>query len=158
MQFKNDGPAFGEQRQLKVLCIDNHASSNYTCFLLARNGYKVNCASFLCDALEMLHGSRYDICLINDEFACQSDKELLNKVREAMGATPVLYYSTIIYPFNRRLADQSGKTPDTPIAVTEVPIGVYRTIGPALPLGRRAASVSAAQWSREYTALNFETR
>jgi len=143
MQLKGEGPAFGQQRQLKVLCIDKHASSNYTCFLLARNGYKVNCVSFLCDALEMLHGSSYDICIINDELACESDKELLNKVKEAMGATPVLFYSTVIYPFNPRLADQSGKTPETPVPVTEVPSAVYRTIGQALLIARCGASVSA---------------
>ena len=139
MQLKGEGPAFGQQRQVKVLCIDNHASSNYTCFLLRRSGCTVDSAGFLCDALEMLHGSRYDVCLINDELACQADKEMLNKVRDAIGATPVLFYSTVIYPFNRRLADQSGNTPDTPIAVTEVPVAVYRTVSQALPLGRRAA-------------------
>jgi hypothetical protein len=143
MQFKGEGAAVGRERQLKVLCIDNHASSNYTCFLLARNGYKVNCANFLCDALEMIHGSSYDLYLINDEMACGSDKELLNKVREAMGATPVLFYSTVIYPFNPRLADQSGNTPETPVPVTEVPIAVYRTIGHAPLLARCGASASA---------------
>jgi hypothetical protein len=148
MQLKDEGAAAGRERQLKVLCIDNHASSNYTCFLLARNGYKVNCANFLCDALEMIHGSSYDLYLINDELACGSDKELLNKVREAMGATPVLFYSTVIYPFNPRLADQSGNTPETPVPVTEVPIAVYRTIGHALLLARRGASVSARQGQR----------
>lgn len=143
MQFKSEGPAFGEQRQLKVLCIDKHASSNYTCFLLARNGYKVNCANFLCDALEMIQGSSYDICLINDELAFESDQELLNKLKQAMGATPVLFYSTVIYPFNPRLADQSGNTPETPVPVTEVPIAVFRTIGQSLLLARCGASVSA---------------
>jgi hypothetical protein len=143
MQFKSEGPAFGEHRQLKVLCIDKHASSNYTCFLLARNGYRVTSATFLCDALEMIQGSSYDICIINDELAFESDKELLNKVREAMGATPVLFYSTVIYPFNPRLADQSGNTPETPVPVTEVPSAVYRTIGQSLLLAPCGASVSA---------------
>ena len=143
MQVKDKESAVSQQRQAKVLCIDNHASSNYTCFLLARNGYQVDCASFLCDALEMLQGSAYDICLINDELACQADKELLREVRQALGATPVLFYSTIIYPFNPRLADQSGSTLDTPVAVTEVPIAVYRRLNQAPRLAPCGASVSA---------------
>ena len=143
MQLKGEGPRFGEQRQLKVLCIDTHSSSNYTCFLLARNGYRVTSATFLCDALKLIQDSSYDICIINDELAFESDKGLLNKVREAMGATPVLYYSTVIYPFKPRSADQSGKTPETPVPVTEVPIAVYRTIGQSLLLARCGVSVSA---------------
>ena len=137
MQLRSEGPTVGQKRQVKVLCIDNHASSNYACFLLARSGYQVNCASFLCDALELIHGSRYDVYLINDELACGSDKVLLNKVREAMAGTPVVFYSTVIYPFSPRLADQSGNTPETPVPVTEVAIAVNRTIGQALPLARR---------------------
>lgn len=150
MQLKGEGPAVGQQRQVKVLCIDNHASSNYACFLLARNGYKVNSASFLWDALELIHGSSYDVCLINEEFACGSDKDLLNKVREAMAGTPVVFYSTVIYPFSPRLADQSGNTPETPVPLTEVAIAVNRAIDQGLPLTRCATSVSAtlAQRSR----------
>lgn len=142
MQHKGEVPAVGQQRQVKVLCIDNHASSNYACFLLARSGYKVNCASFLCDALELIHGSSYDVCLINDEFACSS-KELFQKLRETAGSTPFIFYSTVVYPFSPRLADQSGNTPETPVPLTEVAIAVNRTIGHTLPLARRAASVSA---------------
>ncbi|MEK6337668.1 MAG: response regulator [Acidobacteriota bacterium] len=150
MQLKGEGRAVGQQRQVKVLCIDNHASSNYACFLLARSGYKVNSASFLCDALELIHGSRYDVCLINDELV-RSGKELFQKLREAAGSTPFIFYSTVVYPFSARLADQSGNTPETPVPVTEVASAVNRTIGQALPLARRAASVWAtlAQRSRD---------
>ena len=151
MQLKSEGPTVGQQRQVKVLCIDNHASSNYACFLLARSGYQVNCASFLCDALELIHGSSYDVYLINDELACGSDKVLLNKVREAMAGTPVVFYSTVVYPFGPRSADQSGNTPEAPVPLTEVAVAVNRTIGHALPLAGRAASVTAtlAQRSRD---------
>lgn len=150
MQLKNVGPAVGQQRQVKVLCIDNHASSNYTCFLLARSGYKVNSASFLCDAIELIHGSSYDVCIINDELA-RSGKELFQKLREAAGSTPFIFYSTVVYPFSPRLADQSGNTPETPVPITEVAIAVIRAVGQTLPLARPAASVSAtlAQRSRD---------
>ena len=150
MQLKGEGRAVGQQRQVKVLCIDNHASSNYACFLLARNGYKVNCASFFCDALELIHGSSYDVCLVNDELV-RSGTELFQKLREAAGSTPFIFYSTVIYPFSPRLGDQSGNTPETPVPVTELAIAVYRAVGHPLPLARRAESVSAtlAQRSRD---------
>jgi DNA-binding NtrC family response regulator len=135
MQLKGEGSA-GQQRLVKVLCIDNHASSNYACFLLARSGYRVNSASFFCDALELIHGSSYDVCLINDEFA-SSGKELFQKLREAAGSTPFIFYSTIVYPFSPRLADQSGDSLETPVPLTEVAIAVNRAIGQALTSGNR---------------------
>ena len=150
MQLKGESRTVGQQKQVKVLCIDNHASSNYACFLLARSGCKVNSASFLCDALELIHGSSYDVCLVNDELA-RSGKELFQRLREAAGSTPFIFYSTVVYPFSPRSADQSGNTPETPVPLTEVAIAVNRTMGRALPLARRAASVSAtpAQRSRD---------
>jgi DNA-binding NtrC family response regulator len=151
MQLKGKGPAVGQQRQVKVLCIDNHASSNLASFLLRRCGYEVNCVKSIPDALDLIGRSSFDVYLINDELACGSGKELLNQVREGMAATPVLFYSTVIYPFSPRLADQSGSIAVTPVPVTEVAIAVNRTIGHALPLAGRAASVSAtlAQRSRD---------
>jgi CheY-like chemotaxis protein len=144
MQIKSEDPAVGQQRQVKVLCIDNHASSNLASFLLRRCGYEVNCVKSIPDSLDLIDRSSFDVYLINDELACGSGKELLNKVREAMAATPVLYYSTVIYPLSPRSADQSGSTAATPVPVTEVAIAVNRTIGHAPPLARCGASVSAA--------------
>jgi DNA-binding NtrC family response regulator len=149
MQLKGEGPAVGQQRQVKVLCIDNHASSNYACFLLARSGYKVNSASFLCDAIELIHGSSYDVCLINDELV-RSGKELFQKLRETAGSTPFIFYSTVVYPFSPRLAEQSGNTLETPVPVTEVEIAVKRAIGHSLPLAGRAAPVSTSLAQRSH--------
>jgi DNA-binding NtrC family response regulator len=151
MQFKGEGRAVGQQRQVKVLCIDNHASSNYACFLLARSGYKVNSTSFFCDAIELIHSSSYDVCLINDELV-RSGKELFQKLREAAGSTPFVFYSTVVYPFSPRLADQYGNTLETPVPVTEVAMAVNRAIGQALPLARRATSASATLAQRSHDA------
>jgi CheY-like chemotaxis protein len=142
MQFKGEVPAFGQQRQVKVLCIDNHASSNLATFLLTQGGYEVGCVGSFSRAMELIDGSSFDLYLINDELARGSGNELLNRVGEGMAATPVLFYSTVTYPFSPRSADQSGNTPETP--VTEVAIAVNRTIGPARPLARRPALVSAS--------------
>jgi DNA-binding NtrC family response regulator len=127
MYRKGEGP-FGQQRQVRILCIDHHASSRYACFLLARSGYKVTYASFLCDALNLIHGSSYDLYVVNDELACGPGKDLFEEVRKAAGATPIVFYSTVAYPFDPRSADQSGSTPETPVFLTEVVIAVGRAI------------------------------
>ena len=119
--------AYEEQR--KVLCIDNHPSSNFACFLLARSGYKVNCVGFLSDALNLIQSSSFDLYLVNDEFAGSAAKQLFEKLLKAVGSTPVLFYSTVIYPFSSRSTDQSGSTRETPVPLTEVVIAVNRVIG-----------------------------
>ena len=144
MQFKGEVPAFSQQRRVKVLCIDNHASSNLAMYLLTQAGYEVGCVGSFSSAMELIDGPCFDLYLINDEMASTSGKKLLTQLREAMAATPVLFYSTVIYPFSPRLADQSGCTAETPVPVTELAIAVYRIIGDARPLARRGALVSAA--------------
>jgi hypothetical protein len=113
--------------QPRILCIDNHASSNFSCFLLARSGYQVNRVGFFSDALDLIRSSSYDLYLINDELV-RSGKELFERVREAAGSAPMVFYSMVVYPFSPRLADQSGNTPETPVPVTEVAIAVARAI------------------------------
>ena len=127
MYRKGEGPA-GRQKQVSILCIDNHASSNYACFLLARSGYKVTYAGFLSDALNLIHGSSYDLYVVNDELARGRHTDLFAEVRKAAGATPIVFYSTVVYPFSPRSADQSGSTPETPVPLTEVAIAVGRAI------------------------------
>ena len=127
MARKSEDQANGQTQHVKVLCIDNHASSTYCIYLLRRCGYEVDSAGFLCDALELIRRKTYDVFLINDELA-RAGKELLKKFREAAGAIPIVYYSTVVYPFSPRLADQSGSTLETPVAVTEAAIAVARAI------------------------------
>jgi CheY-like chemotaxis protein len=149
MQLKVEGPALGQRRHFKVLVIDNHASSNLAIFLLRFCGYEVNCVQSISDALDLVDGSSFDVYVINDELACGSCKELLNKLREAMPRTPMLFYSTVIYPFSPRSADQSGNTAATPVPVTEVAIAVNRTITQARPLAPSAALVGATLLQKE---------
>jgi DNA-binding NtrC family response regulator len=140
MLYKREVPVFGH-RQVKVLCIDHHSSSTYACFLLARSGYKVNFATFLSDALELIRNSSYDVYLVNDELA-RSGKELFEKVREAAGSTPMVFYSTVVYPFSPRSADQSGRSAETPVPVTEVGIAIARAIArePIQPIASTRAA------------------
>lgn len=120
-----------EHRRHKLLCIDNHGSSNYLRFLLVRNGYHVDTVSFLGDALDLIRASAVDLFLVNDELARGSGKEFLRRLGEAAGRTPVIFYSNVIYPYSPRSADQSGSTPDTPVPVTEAGVAVSRVLAEA---------------------------
>ena len=128
-------------RQFRVLCVDNHASSTYSMFLLARSGYKVKCAGFFCDAIDLIRESSYDVCLINDELA-RAGKDMLETFRAAAGSIPIVFYSTVVYPFSPRLADQSGDTLETPAVVTEVAIAVAHALS-HVPNGRTASTRAA---------------
>lgn len=129
--YRRDRVTFRQQRQLRVLCIDNHASSTYAGFLLTRCGYEVNCVRFLCDAFDLIRSSTFDLYLVNDELARESGKEFIKKLQETAGSKPIMFYSNIIYPFGPRSADQSGGTPETPVPVTEVAIAAARTLANA---------------------------
>lgn len=134
MYRKGEDPA-AQHGHGRILCIDNHASSNYACFLLMRSGYNVTYASFLSDALNLIHGSTYDLYVVNDELARGPHTDLFAELRKAVDATPIVFYSTVVYPFSPRSADQSGNTPETPVPLTEIAVAV----------GRRIADVSTRQ-------------
>ena len=127
MYRKGEVPA-ARRSQVRVLCIDNHASLNYVCLLLARSGYMVNRAGFLCDALDLIHGSSYDLYVVNDKLACGPGEDPFEKVRKAAGTTPIVFYKTVVCPFDPRSADQCGSTPQTPVPLTEVPVAVGRAL------------------------------
>ena len=125
--FPEDNASPPHRSKARVLCIDNHASSTYSFFLLRRSGYHVESASFFCDAIDLIKKSAFDVYLINDELA-RAGKDMLQKFCELAGATPIVFYSTLVYPFSTRLADQSGATLDTPTSVTEAAIAVARAL------------------------------
>ena len=97
MYRKGEVPA-ARRSQVRVLCIDNHASLNYVCLLLARSGYMVNRAGFLCDALDLIHRSSYDLYVVNDKLACGPGEDPFKSVRKAAGTTPIVFYKTCRVP------------------------------------------------------------
>jgi DNA-binding NtrC family response regulator len=141
MYRKGEGAA-GRQKRVSILCIDNHASSNYACFLLMRSGYNVTYASFLSDALNLIQGSTYDLYVVNDELARGPHTDLFAEVRKAVDATPIVFYSTVVYPFSLRSGDQSGSSPETPVPLTEIAIAVARAIAesPTEPIASTRAA------------------
>jgi len=87
--------------------------------------------SFLCDALDLIRSSAFDLLLVNDELARDSGKEFLTRLGKAAGRTPVIFYSNVVYPYCPRSADQSGSTPETPVPVTEMGVAVSRVLAEA---------------------------
>ena len=145
MYCKGEVPA-RRPGQVRILCIDTHPSSQYACFLLASSGYKVRYAGFLCDALDLIHGSSYDVYVVNDELARGRGKDLFEQVRKAVGTTPIVFYTTAVYPFNPRSPDQSGDTPNTPIPLTEVTTAVRRAIA---DISKRPISFNTRRLNKE---------
>jgi hypothetical protein len=140
MNRNNKVAAVAHEGQLKILCIDNHASSNFACFLLRRGGYHVTCAGFLSDAFHLLQSSKFDLYLVNDEFARSATGDLFEKFLKGVGSTPLVFYSTVVYPFSPRSADQSGSTTETPVPLTEVVRAVDRVIGRVAAQPTRSAA------------------
>jgi len=140
MDRTNKVAAVAQDGQFKVLCIDNHASSNFACFLLRRGGYHVTCAGFLSDAFHLIQSSKFDLYLVNDEFARAATVDLFEKFIARVGSTPLVFYSTVIYPFSPRSADQSGRTTETPVPLTEVVRAVDRVIGRVAAGATRSAA------------------
>lgn len=140
MDRKHEVATVAHEGQFKILCIDNHASSNFACFLLRRGGYKVTCAGFLSDAFHLMQSSTFDLYLVNDEFARSSTGHLFEKFLKAVGSAPLVFYSPVVYPFSSRSADQSGSTKETPVPLTEVVSAVDRVIDRAPARATRSAA------------------
>ena len=140
MDRNNRVAAAAHEGQFKILCIDNHASSNFACFLLRRGGYHVTCVGFLSDAFHLIRSSKFDLYLVNDEFARSSTGDLYQKFLATVGSTPLVFYSTIIYPFSSRSVDQCGRTTETPVPLTEVVSAVDRVIDRAPARATRSAA------------------
>lgn len=87
MQLKGEVPAVGQQRQVKVLCIDNHASSNCASFLLRRCRYEVYCVKSIPDALDLIYRSSFDGYLSMAGITAKTFKEALWLRRTLLSAT-----------------------------------------------------------------------
>ena len=133
-------------RRGRVLCVDNRASRNLALFLLKRAGYEVVAANSLTEALELIGGARFDLHLVNHKLLRGAGGESYEKLSEAAPATPVLFYSTVTYPFRRRSAHRGAG--GAPVPVTEVARAVRRALG-----GAQERSAAAANQTSRLNAL-----
>lgn len=88
-----------EPTRKRILCIDNHASSNLAVYLLERVGYEVKTASSLRDAAKVAQVERFDLQLINHRLVDGLEIDSCEKLHKFAPRVPMLFYSTVAYPY-----------------------------------------------------------
>lgn len=83
----------------RILCIDNHASSNLAVYLLERVGYEVKTVSSLSDAGKLSEFERFDLQLINHELVDELEIDSCERLQKYAPRIPILFYSTVAYPY-----------------------------------------------------------
>ena len=116
----------------RILCIDNHASSNLAVYLLKRVGYEVKTSSSLADAVRLCQAERLDLQLINHELVDGLEIDSCERLHKFAPRIPILFYSTVAYPYE----------PIQPIncrqhSHTMAPVYVYDVVGHASRLLHR---------------------
>ena len=109
----------------RILCIDNHTSSNLAVYLLERVGYEVKTASSLSDAGQLSEAERFDLQLMNHELVDRLEIDSCERLHKFGPRIPILFYSTIAYPYE----------PIQPIHCRQhghamAPLYVYDIVGP----------------------------
>lgn len=135
----------------RILCIDNHASSNLAVYLLERVGYEVKTASSLSDACKLSEAERFDLQLINHELMDGLEIDSCERLHKYAPRTPIIFYSTVAYPYE----------PIQPINCrqhrhTMAPIYVYDLVGHAsqmLQKKTRSVDQTRGQGTKNETAL-----
>ena len=87
--------------QKRILCVDNNASSNLAVYLLERVGYEVKTASSLTDAGQLAQVERFDLQLINHRMVDGLAIDTCEKLHKFARRSPVLFYSTVTYPYEQ---------------------------------------------------------
>ena len=114
----------------RVLCVDNRASRNLAVFLLKRAGFEVSTAGSVTSATESARGAGFDLYLVNHKLLrAAGGGELCDRLRAATPHSPILFYSTVTYPFRRREAGRGRGGPAEPVSVTEVAGAVSEALG-----------------------------
>ena len=83
----------------RILCIDNHASSNLAVYLLERVGYEVKTASSLADAEKLAQVERFDLQLINHRLVDGLEIDSCERLHKFAPRIPILLYSTVAYQY-----------------------------------------------------------
>ena len=114
----------------RVLCVDNRASRNLAVFLLKRAGFEVSTADSVASATEAARGGGFDLYLVNHKLLRGSGGvELCDGLRAATPQSPILFYSTVTYPFRQREAGRGRGGAAEPVSVTEVAGAVSEALG-----------------------------
>jgi DNA-binding NtrC family response regulator len=87
--------------QQRILCIDNRASRNLAVYLLERAGYEVRTTNSIADAIKLVLGGCFDLHLLNHKLVDGSEIDSCDKLHESAPRTPILFYSTVLYPYHQ---------------------------------------------------------
>jgi DNA-binding response OmpR family regulator len=123
----------------RILCIDNNASSNLAVYLLESAGYEVTMTTSIADAIDLIQCEQFDLHLLNHKLLLGLEIESCDKLHAIVPRTPILFYSTVSYPYQQiqaihcRLHDHMLK----PINVSEVVPQVFRLLKKKIRAGGR---------------------
>ena len=115
--------------QQRILCIDNNASGNLAVYLLERAGYEVITRSSIADAIDLTQQVHFDLHLLNHKVV-GLEIDSCDKLQKFATPTPILFYSTVSYPYEQiqaihcRLHDHMLK----PVNVWDVVDHVFRSL------------------------------
>jgi response regulator RpfG family c-di-GMP phosphodiesterase len=84
-----------------ILCIDYHASRNLAIYLLKRVGFEVITANSIADGIKKALTQPVDLYLLNHRLLDQLEVNSCDKLDEFAPRAPILFYSTVLYPYER---------------------------------------------------------
>ena len=84
-----------------VLCIDYHASRNLAIYLLKRVGFEVITANSIAHGIKKALTQPVDLYLLNHRLLEQLEVDSCDKLDEFAPRAPILFYSTVLYPYER---------------------------------------------------------
>ena len=87
--------------QPRILCIDNYASSNLAVYLLERVGYIVKTASSIAAGVKLAQSEQFDLQLVNHSLVDGLEIDSCDKLHKFAFRTPILFYSTVSYPYEQ---------------------------------------------------------
>jgi len=82
-----------------ILCIDRNASRNWPIYLLERVGLRVITANSIAAGIKKAQTQRCDLYLFNHELLEDREIESCDKLDEFAPRAPILFYSTVLYPY-----------------------------------------------------------
>jgi response regulator RpfG family c-di-GMP phosphodiesterase len=82
-----------------ILCIDRNASRNWPIYLLERVGLRVITANSIAAGIKKAESQRCDLYLLNHELLDEREIDSCDKLDEFAPRAPILFYSTVLYPY-----------------------------------------------------------
>jgi CheY-like chemotaxis protein len=106
----------------RLLCVDNHASRNLVVYLLEQASYEVVTASSITEGWQLAQSASFDLFLLNHKLSPRGETKLCRDLSQLAPQTPILFYTSITYPYHRRRAIRCGLSGQRmrPIEASEV--------------------------------------